>query len=162
MTLAIRAIAPGEHAALGAITVAAYRALGYVEAAYERELADVDAKVAAGAEVVVAVDGNGVVGGVAFVPDHTNALAEFDDPDAASFRHLAVDPTRQGSGAGSALARWCIERARALGRKRVVIHSTPWMTTAHGLYERLGFVRVPELDWLPVPEVPLLGFVKEL
>jgi hypothetical protein len=32
------------------------------------------------------------------------------------------------------------------------------MRSAHHLYERLGFERVPERDWVPVPDVPLLAF----
>ena len=38
------------------------------------------------------------------------------------------------------------------------LHSTPWMEAAHRLYGSMGFVRVPERDWLPVPDVPLLAF----
>ena len=96
------------------------------------------------------------------VSDQTNAFAEFDDREACGFRMLAVDPLCQGGGAGGALVRWCIERARGEGRARVTIHSTPWMTRAHELYGRLGFVRRPDLDWQPVPNIRLLGFVLEL
>jgi hypothetical protein len=32
------------------------------------------------------------------------------------------------------------------------------MEAAHHLYESAGFVRLPERDWLPVPEVPLMAF----
>jgi hypothetical protein len=32
------------------------------------------------------------------------------------------------------------------------------MTAAHRLYAALGFVRAPELDWRPIPQVELLGF----
>ncbi len=150
---------------LGELVVRAYHALdGHVsEPGYDDELRDVAAKEAAGCEVVVAVDDHGrLVGGVTFVPGIPNAYAEFDDPDAAGFRHLAVDPVLQGLGAGRVLVGWCVERATRLGRRRVIIHSTPWMTRAHRLYERAGFRRAPELDWRPAPEVPLLGFVKEV
>jgi hypothetical protein len=36
------------------------------------------------------------------------------------------------------------------------------MAAAHRLYARLGFVRVPERDWEPVPGVQLLGFRLDL
>jgi hypothetical protein len=36
------------------------------------------------------------------------------------------------------------------------------MTRAHRLYESFGFVRDPALDWVPVPDIPLLGFRLEL
>jgi hypothetical protein len=32
------------------------------------------------------------------------------------------------------------------------------MTTAHGIYQRLGFTRDPNLDWWPEPNIELLGF----
>jgi ribosomal protein S18 acetylase RimI-like enzyme len=59
---------------------------------------------------------------------------------------LAVAPTAQGRGAGPLLVAECLARARAAGRRRMVIGSTEWMTTAHRIYERLGFRRVAELD----------------
>ena len=116
-----------------------------------------------GAEVVVAVNDGGVLlGGVTYVPGHTNELAEFDDPDAAGIRMLAVDPREQGSGAGTALTTWCVDRARATGRKRIILHTIKWMTTAHRIYERAGFERTTALDWEPFPGFLLMAFVKEL
>jgi hypothetical protein len=32
------------------------------------------------------------------------------------------------------------------------------MEAAHHLYGSAGFVRLPERDWFPVPEVPLMAF----
>ena len=62
------------------------------------------------------------------------------------FRMLAVDPGVQGRGVGPRLVAECLERARAAGCRRMIIGSTEWMTTAHRIYERLGFRRAPELD----------------
>jgi GNAT superfamily N-acetyltransferase len=131
---------------------------------YDVELADIAAKVRAGCEVMVAVaDGEGpVLGGVCFVPSADNPYHETDDPEALCFRHLAVDTAAQGAGAGRALVAWCIDRAVELGAARLVIHSTPWMTRAHQLYESFAFVRDRDLDWVPVPDIPLLGFRLEL
>jgi ribosomal protein S18 acetylase RimI-like enzyme len=75
---------------------------------------------------------------------------------------LAVAGRAQGRGVGEALVRACIDRAREVGSHRVVLHSTPWMQAAHRLYGRLGFVRRPDLDWTPVPDIPLLGFSLDL
>jgi hypothetical protein len=36
------------------------------------------------------------------------------------------------------------------------------MLAAHRLYDRLGFVRRPDLDWTPVPDIPLMGFTLTL
>lgn len=159
----IRQIRAGEHEAAGRVVVAAYRALpgGVTTGGYEGELADV-ARRAVDAEVLVAVDGPAVVGCVTFVPDAANPWAEELEDGEASIRMLGVDPVAQGRGIGRSLVEACIESARRLGRGAIFLHSTPWMTTAHELYARVGFVRVPERDWLPVPEVPLLAFRLDL
>ena len=64
-------------------------------------------------------------------------------------------------GVGEALARHCIDRFRESGAVAVVLSSTPGMADAHRLYERLGFRRLPERDWQPVPGVQLWAFRKD-
>ena len=163
----IRPVEESEYEALGELTIAAYRAVPdaphEATSGYENELRAVRERVEAGAEVIVAIDENGsLFGGVTYVPDPHNELGEFDDPDAAGIRMLAVAPERQGSGAGTALTAWCVDRARADGRKRIILHTTKWMTTAHRIYERAGFERTTALDWEPFPGFLLMAFVKEL
>ena len=111
--------------------------------------------------MLVAADGDHIVGTVTYVPARS-PYAEFDDDDAVGIRMLAVHPTAQRLGVGRALVEECLRLARAQGRARVVLHTTPWMTTAQRLYERLGFERAPERDWRPRPEVQLIGYVLEL
>lgn len=158
----IRPIAPDEYARLGVLTLEAYTALeGHVsEPDYEEELADVRSRAQApSTEVLVAVDDDGrVLGGVTYIVDDESPYAEYDLTDAAAIRMLAVDRALQRSGTGEALVRACIERARAAGRSALVLHSTPWMTAAHALYTKLGFVRDESLDWDVNPDVQLLGF----
>ena len=163
----VRPVVEAEYGALGDLTVAAYRAIPDVPQGatdgYESELRDVAGRVTVGAEVMVAVTDRGVLaGGVTYVPDHTNELAEFEDPGAAGIRMLAVSPAHQGSGAGTALTAWCVDRARATGRERIILHTIRWMKTAHRIYERAGFERATALDWEPVPGFLLMAFVKEL
>ena len=163
----VRPVLEGEYDALGDLTVAAYRAIpGAPQSAvddYEDELRDVASRVSAGAEVAVAIAVDGTLaGGVTFVPDHSNKFAEFEDHDAAGFRMLAVSPNHQGSGAGSALTDWCVDRAISVGRRRVILHTTQWMTIAHRIYMRAGFERTTALDWEPFPGFLLMAFVKEL
>lgn len=163
----VRPVVEAEYSALGDLTVAAYRAIPDVppEATdgYEEELRDVAGRVSVGAEVMVAVtDGGVLAGGVTYVPDHTNELAEFEDPHSAGIRMLAVSPAHQGTGAGTALTIWCVDRARATGRKRIILHTIKWMRTAHRIYERAGFERTTALDWEPFPGFLLMAFVKEL
>jgi GNAT superfamily N-acetyltransferase len=148
-------------AALGAMVVAAYVTLpGHVhEPDYEAELADVATRAAMPATTVLAAFVAGVpVGCVTYVGGPASPLAEHADADAASFRMLGIDPAAQGRGAGRALVAACVDRARSDGRARILLHSTPWMTGAHRLYESFGFERDPANDWTPSPDVPLLGF----
>lgn len=84
-------------------------------------------------------DGN-VVGGIVGV-DH---VAAFHDPEGgSSFWCLATGRDCQVPGLGEALVRWTVEHFFDLGREYVdlsVLHNN---TEAIGLYEKLGFQRVP-------------------
>jgi GNAT superfamily N-acetyltransferase len=159
----IRLVRTDEHERLGEVTVAAYAAINPAEfdddlLDYQIELRDVAGR-AAGADVLVAVDGEGtVLGGVTYVGDPSSPSAEFDEPDAAGIRMLAVVPEAQGQGVGEALARACIDRALSRGRAQIVLHSTHWMTAAHRLYQRLGFRPDPAYDREIAPGFTLLGF----
>ncbi len=130
------------------------------EPEYEEELADVRTRAEAPAtEVLVAVSDDGeLLGGVTFVLDERSPFAEHDEDGAASIRMLAVDGRVRRTGAGEALVRACIERARSAGRTQIVLHSTEWMTAAHELYRKLGFARDESLDWDANPDIKLLAF----
>jgi ribosomal protein S18 acetylase RimI-like enzyme len=162
----IRPIEPQEYDELGRLTLESYTTLeGHVhEPEYEAELADVRARAQAPATIVlVAVDDDGrVLGGVTHAVDHTSPYAEDTPEGAAAFRMLAVAPAAQGLGAGKALVRACIARAVEDGKSALVLHTTPYMTTAHRLYESLGFERAPDRDWQVMPELLLLGYRLDL
>ncbi|MEN3316302.1 MAG: hypothetical protein V7605_2536 [Acidimicrobiaceae bacterium] len=151
----IREVGPQEFDELGRLTVEAYSGLAGFEPGdgYLAELGDV-ARRAALAVVLVAVDGHGgVLGGVTYVPgpgpyfDWEGHDAGRPTSDDAGIRMLAVAPEARGAGVGTALVRACLARARADGRVRVWLHTTPGMTQAHRIYEREGFVRAPAADW---------------
>src|SRR5919204_4434661 len=138
----VRPVRPEEYGAVGDVTVAAYGTIaGYAPGeGYEAELRDVAGR-AESAEVLVAVDESGrVLGGVTFVGGF-GPLAEFETADESGMRMLAVAPAAQGRGVGRLLAEACVERARAAGRTRLVLHTTRAMTAAHRLYQGLGFAR---------------------
>lgn len=86
------------------------------------------------------VENENIVGAVLGV-DHYNA---FNDPEeGSSLWALAVDPQCNRPGVGQALVRHLIEHFMARGRAFMdvsVMHSN---TQAIGLYEKLGFQRVP-------------------
>lgn len=151
----------------GQMLLASYVALpGYPpDESYDAELIDVAHRV--DTDVVFgAFDGATPLGCVTYVNDPSSPHAELLADDEASFRMLAVDIAAQGRGVGDALATACIDRARRAGRAALFIYSGTWMTAAHRLYGRLGFVRVPDRDRLvpvaPDVHVGLLGFRRAL
>jgi GNAT superfamily N-acetyltransferase len=163
MEVRVRPVQPGEYQLAGDVVVAAYAALpgAHNSGGYQAELADIERRVKE-AEVLVAVDGEDVIGCVTLVPDSTSPWAELLADDEAGIRMLSVDPHRQGRGVGQLLLDACIARAVELGRTGLVLHSTPWMQAAHRLYLRNHFVRLPERDWVPDPDVPLIAFRLDL
>lgn len=165
MGIVVREARPDEFEALGRVVVAAYREVGALagDEGYAAELRDVAAR-AATAVVLAAVDADDgrPLGCATYVPGLASSLAEELGPGEASIRMLAVDPAATGRGAGTALASACVERARADGFHRVVLHSLPVMAGAQRIYERLGFRHAPERDWVPVPDIHLRCYVLEL
>ncbi|MEU6280516.1 GNAT family N-acetyltransferase [Streptomyces sp. NPDC047028] len=155
MDIHIRPADPTEYQALGEMTGRAYLDDGLLDYGesdpYLPVLKDVAAR-AAHAEVLVAVAGDHLLGGVAFVPSG-GPVADIARPGEAEIRALAVAAEARGRGAGEALVRACLDRARDAGCTAVVLSTQPTMHTAHRIYERLGFVRTPERDWNPVPEL---------
>ena len=103
-----------------------------------------------------------LAGIVNYVGGPRDPYAEFDGADEAGVRGLAVGIGWQRRGVGTALVNHCIERARAEGKARLVLHTTPWMHAAQRLYPRLGFRREPKIDFSPAPGVPLIGFTLDL
>ncbi|WP_162425577.1 GNAT family N-acetyltransferase [Pontibacter pudoricolor] len=81
--------------------------------------------------------------------------------NAAGFRLLAVAPAARGKGLGKLLTLECIRKAKATNQLQLIIHSTKAMQTAWQMYERLGFERAEELDFLQ-QELPVYGFRLQL
>ena len=77
-------------------------------------------------------------------------------------RLLAVAPAARGKGVGDALMRECVARSRASGAASLTLHTTDMMQAAVRLYERMGFVRAPEIDFQPAPGIVVKGFRLDL
>jgi len=169
MGLRIVAVRPGATPAvvleqLGEIVVRAYDAVGALEGddEYVPELRDVARRVREAVVFAALDEADGMpLGCVTYVPGPDNAWAEHLRAGEASIRMLAVDPAAQGRGVGTTLVEACLVRARADGRRAVFLHSLPVMTGAQRVYDRLGFRRVPERDWV-FPDFLLMGFVLDL
>ncbi|MFE5807314.1 GNAT family N-acetyltransferase [Streptomyces sp. NPDC056491] len=161
MDMVIRTALPADYAELGEITAQAYLTDGHLDFneddAYLNVLRDVAGR-AARAEVLVAERDGRLLGGVTFAAPGS-PLADIAAPDEAEFRMLAVAHEARGQGAGEALVRACIERAKALeGVTGLVLSTQRSMAGAHRIYLRLGFVRTPERDWAPIEGLTLLAY----
>jgi ribosomal protein S18 acetylase RimI-like enzyme len=156
---------PEDFGRIAELTAGVYRDEGYAGEEYLAQLADVAGRATRAQLLVARSAGPGgeddVVGSVALVLD-----GEFGEvlrsADEAGFRMLVVDAAARGRGVGELLVTTCLDRARAAGKRRVVISTDPRMTSAHRLYERLGFTRLPERDWSPMPGVDLLVYAREV
>ena len=70
------------------------------------------------------------------------------EENSAGFRLLAVDPRFRGQGIGKLLTKFCMERAREERRQQLIIHSTKAMQVAWAMYQRMGFRRSEDLDFM--------------
>jgi GNAT superfamily N-acetyltransferase len=157
--LTVRPARPDELDQVGRLTLEAYVADGYANPTgfYAAELADA-ARRARDAELLVAVNPNGTVLGTVTVCTPGSPLGELSQPGELEFRMLAVALGARRRGVGEALVTAVLQRATEIGAHRVVLSSAEQMCVAHRLYARLGFARLPERDWQPVPGVTLLAF----
>ena len=116
-------------------------------------------------ELIVAIaDDNRVVGAVLFFGDLKNygsggSITKIKN--ASGFRLLAVDPNERGKGIGKKLSQECIKRATKHNHSQLFIHSTESMKVAWGMYERLGFLRYKEIDFIQ-GKLPVFGFKLDL
>jgi ribosomal protein S18 acetylase RimI-like enzyme len=159
-SLSVEPARPEDYAAIAELTVRVYVDGGLASPGYGAELADVSGR-ADRSELLVVWDEGRIVGSVALVLDGDFGNVTASDEEAA-FRMLVVDPSAQGRGIGELLVTTCLERARAAGKRRMVLSTDPRMTAAQRLYRRMGFTRLPERDWAPEPGIDLLVYARDL
>jgi ribosomal protein S18 acetylase RimI-like enzyme len=153
----IREALPGEMAAVGDLRVAAYVAGGHMSAdsGYAPRLRSLGAD--GEGTVLVAVTEDGVVGTIMIQrAPHAGEIVQSDDE--AEIRALAVDRGAQGQGVGWALLTAALQRAADDGIRHLLLATQTDMVTAHRLYERAGFRRLPERDWSPQSGTNLLVY----
>lgn len=156
VSVVVRPVEPAELGAVADLTAEVYLGGGFSDAGYEPQLRDVAGRVADATVLVAELDGALV--GTVTVATAGGRWAEQSVPGEAVIRMLAVSPRARGRGAGEALVRSCLQRARDAGCIAVRLSSQQSMTDAHRLYDRLGFTRTPGLDWSPVPGLVLRAY----
>src|ERR1035437_9228635 len=161
----IRPVRPDENGPLGELTVAAYHSLPDVmdhQDSYDIQLRDV-ARRAETSCVLVAVGPEGeLLGGVTYVRGPDDPYSEELTAGEAGVGVLAGDRSPHSQGIGRALTQACLDRAREAGRERLVLHTGGWMPAAIRLYEKLGFVRKPQIDFAPAPGIDLIAYSFDL
>lgn len=163
----IRKAQPEEFEEIGKLMVQVYSQLdGFPSALeqpeYYKTLANIGALTKKPAtELLVAVSPEGkIAGAVVYFSDmkyYGSGGTASDEKNASGFRLLAVDPARRGQGIGKLLCETCIQKAKALKQEQVIIHSTTFMRIAWKMYERMGFERSKDLDFMQ-GELPAFGF----
>ena len=165
--LLVRDARPEDRDAIREVTLAAYqeyaaRMHGFWEG-YRRNIVASVTDVGSAEQLVAERDG-AIAGTVLLYPPRRMELPgggwlEMPWPEV---RLLAVAPAERGRGVGAALMRECARRVRRAGGRVLSLHTTELMQTALRMYERMGFVRAPELDFHPTPGTTVLGFRLDL
>ncbi len=115
------------------------------------------------AQQIVAEKEGVILGSVLLYPPGTAFSTPHEGPlTCPEVRLLAVAPEARGQGIGTALMKECIRRARRLGAVCLNLHTTDRMQVAMRMYERMGFVRAPELDFHPDPSITVKAYRLEL
>ena len=145
----IRTALPAELPEIGDIRVAAYRADGFLSPASQYAATLHALGHDGNGDVLVAVADDGQLLGTVMLEYWPNQGGAMHGPGEAEIRALAVRPAARGQGAGNALLTAIIEHAAAHGVEHLVLATLPAMRTAHRMYEKAGFTRLPERDWAP-------------
>lgn len=162
MSTQIRPAAPADLAAVGAVVADAYLAAGAMspDEPYLQQVRDAAGR-SADALVLIADDDGEVLGSVTWCPPGSPSR-EIGRDGEGEFRMLGVAPSAQGRGIGRLLVEHCLQLARQSGHRAVVLSTGKSMTSAHRLYEAMGFRRLPDRDWSPRDGVHLLAYRLEL
>jgi N-acetylglutamate synthase-like GNAT family acetyltransferase len=163
----IRNARPDEFEATGKLMVHVYSQLdGFPkeseQPAYYKMLANIgELTKKPGTELLVAVSAESkILGAVVYFNDmqyYGSGGTATSEKNAAGFRLLGVDTETRGQGVGLALTKECIRKAKQSGNSQLIIHTTMAMQTAWKMYEKLGFKRAEDLDFLQ-QQLHVFGF----
>lgn len=128
---------------------------------YIEDSMNVRSRLAQSTLIVAEVDGK-LAGTVTLYPEASHSTVEGWPKGWAGIRLLGVAPPYRGFGIGRALMEECIRRCRKAGVKTIGLHTSEMMAVAKGLYERMGFKRVPKYDFHPTPQNTVMAYRLEL
>jgi GNAT superfamily N-acetyltransferase len=168
--LQVRAVRPGDREQIRDVTLAAYQEYAshfprpHWEA-YRQEILTTLADVRPAEQIVAELDADIVgtvllypAGEIFYVPDQAPVTIEWPE-----VRLLAVAPDARGRGVGLALMEECVRRARRSKSTALTLHTIEMMQAARRLYDRMGFVRAPELDfYIQAEDLKIKGYRLDL
>lgn len=146
---------------VGSVVLSAYQEYAAlmppdVWAMYSENIRDVRSRLKE-SDLIVALQGGRIAGAVTFYPKHKKREDPVWPPGWTGIRLVAVRPESRGRGIGRMLVEECIRRSREQAAAAVGLHTTSFMSVAAAMYERIGFVRVPEYDFHP-PEMTVSAY----
>lgn len=163
----VRVAKPDEHTGIGKLMVSVYSQLeGFPKPAEQLSYYEMLMNIGVftqkpGAALLVAVTATGIIhGAVVYFGDMTyygSGGTATTEQNAAGFRLLAVSAEARGKGIGRLLVNECIEKAKKQAAQEMIIHSTKAMQTAWSMYEKMGFRRSADLDFMQ-GTLPVYGF----
>lgn len=160
--LTVRPVEPTDYRAAGDLVVEAYVTGGILsdDRGYDEVLRDVAGRSEQATVLVAILDGEVVgTGTIALASsEHAEIARELE----AEFRYFGVRTDMWGRGIGTALVAACEMSAAESGATSIVMSVISHNTAALTMYGACGYNRVPERDWSPFPDVPLLVLHKSL
>jgi GNAT superfamily N-acetyltransferase len=128
---------------------------------YLQDMMDVGSRLPDSQLIVAELKGD-LAGAVTLYPEAEPLSMERLPEGWAYIRLLSVHPAYRGRGIGRALVEECIRRCRIRGVAAIALHTTEMMDVARRIYENMGFVRAPELDAHPAPNVTVMAYRLDL
>ena len=145
--LTVRSLTWGDHCALADAWESAFIATGLVPVEARDRVRDVERWASDDEiDVLVAVHGDVVIGGVVLAPGGASVPSVAGDGE-REVRMLGVLADARRLGAARALVTGCLEVALERRAPAVALWPRPQMSAAQRLYEQLGFKRTPERDF---------------
>ena len=166
MTVLFRIAESHEHSAVARVILHSYAEFGPLLPPdawerYSQNILDVRSRMTE-SELLIAVENGEIVGSATFYPARLMRTQSGWPREWTGVRLIAVLPERRGRGIGKALVEECIRRSRDQNAAAFALHTTPYMTLAQGMYEGMGFVRVPEYDFHPRPDLTVMAYKYDL
>lgn len=93
--------------------------------------------------ILIAEQDAEVVGTTGLIPAHRD--------DTVELVKMAVKPGLRGGGIGQALMNAALSTAREMGASTIWLETHTSLKAAKALYEKAGFVELPEADWVKSP-----------